>query len=399
VANRQLVKPLLLMDIGLNIAHLSGTVIRLTTPFLEHASHPEVRPPMSERLVTAVDLFCGAGGLTYGLQRAGIAVIAGIDVDPVCEYAYVSNNGCLFIQADVREVGPEDVELLYPAGSIRLLAGCAPCRPFSRLGRRGKRAKSSEWGLLTEFSRLIEGVRPEFVTMENVPSLGSKRIFGSFVSSLRRLGYNVDYKSVHCPRLGLPQNRRRLVLLASLLGPIRVPAGSRPERDFRTVRSAIGSLRPIPAGGRDTRDRLHKARSLSTTNLMRLRRSTPGGTWHDWPADLRTACHRREKGATYRSVYARMEWDRPAPTITTQAHNFGTGRFGHPDQDRAISLREAAILQTFPSHYRFVGPRDKAPFATIGRLIGNAVPPRLAEAVGREILRVVAASSKKRGST
>jgi len=178
-----------------------------------------------------------------------------------------------------------------------------------------------------------------------------------------------------------------LVLLASLIGPIKVPTGYLDPAEFRTVRDAIASLPALTAGQRNGRDRLHKARAAGATNLARLRSSKPGGTWYDWPATLRAECHRKKKGATYRSVYARMVWDEPAPTITTQAYNFGTGRFGHPEQDRSITLREAALLQTFPRRFRFVRPREPVFFTVVGRLVGNAVPPRLAFFIGKEITR------------
>ena len=160
--------------------------------------------------VSAVDIFCGAGGLTSGLRRAGVCVTAGIDVDPACAHPFVSNNGAFFIEADIRDVTAPDLEKLYLPGTLRLLAGCAPCRPFSRLRRGVCDPQDNEWSLLAEFSRLVRELIPEFVTMENVPGLGSKPMFPEFVSLLRRTGYHVDYRSIHCPRLGLPQNRRRL---------------------------------------------------------------------------------------------------------------------------------------------------------------------------------------------
>ena len=225
--------------------------------------------------------------------------------------------------------------------------------------------------------------------MENVPDLAGKSIFQSFVSELERLQYKVHYRSVFCPPLGIPQQRRRLVLLASLLGDVAVPEGCRSEKNYRTVRQTIASLPRLKAGGADSKDPLHRARSASSLNLRRLQASKPGGTWRDWDKDLRAPCHRKKTGASYQSVYSRMTWDKPAPTITTLAHSFGSGRFGHPEQDRSISLREAALLQTFPRQYRFVRPRDEVFFFGVGRLIGNAVPPKLAFYIGKELLRTV----------
>jgi DNA (cytosine-5)-methyltransferase 1 len=174
--------------------------------------------------------------------------------------------------------------------------------------------------------------------------------------------------------------RKRLVLVASKLGPIRIPEFELPRS---TVRNAIGDLPLLFAGQEDPHDRLHRASNLSELNLERIRASSPGGTWRDWPEHLRAPCHVKDSGATYPSVYGRMEWDEPAPTITTQCFGYGNGRFGHPEQDRAISLREAAMLQGFPKDYSFIPNDETVSFAKLGRLIGNAVPVTLAEIIGK----------------
>jgi DNA (cytosine-5)-methyltransferase 1 len=345
---------------------------------------------MRTAIVYGIDVYCGAGGLSYGLQKAGVRIAAGIDLDPISEFPFTWNNGTQFINADVRDVSADDLSKLYPEGAIRLLAGCAPCRPFSPFRRGMYNSNDKEWGLLKEFSRLAVGLKPELLTMENVPGLASKPVFERFVKTLRRLGYHVDYKSVYCPRFGVPQHRRRLVLLASLIGEVKVPTGAVRPENFRTVRDVLASLPKLEAGERDPKDRLHWARSVNEINFRRLRSSQPGGTWEDWPESLRARCHQKKTGASYRSVYARMVWDEPSPTITTQAYNFGTGRFGHPEQDRSITLREAALLQTFPHRFRFVRPRERVYFNHLGRLIGNAVPPRLAFFIGKEIMRAAA---------
>jgi DNA (cytosine-5)-methyltransferase 1 len=333
--------------------------------------------------------------LTMGLQKAGISIIAGIDSDPICEFPFTSNNGARFIKADVREITGHDLSTLYPSDAIRLLAGCAPCRPFSPFRRGTDNSQDEEWGLLAEFSRLTKELKPHLLTMENVPGAASKPVFHKFVRDLRRLGYYVVSKSVHCPRFGVPQHRRRLVLLASRIGHVTVPAGPLTSENFRTVRDTIASMPILAAGETDPRDRLHRARSVNDTNLRRLKSSQPGGTWEDWPEELRAECHRKATGSSYRSVYSRMVWDEPAPTITTQAYNFGTGRFGHPEQDRAITPREAALLQTFPRSFRFVRPREPVFLSQVGRLIGNAVPPRLAFYVGKELIRAAHAFKER----
>lgn len=341
--------------------------------------------------VTAVDLFCGAGGLSEGLQAAGIAVVAGIDVDDSCAFPFESNIEAPFISRDVRDIRASHLESLWSEGSARLLAGCAPCQPFSAYRRGADTSGEAQWPLLLEFARLIDEIRPELVTMENVPRVRSSSVFAEFVVGLESLGYYVDWKSCYGPRFGLPQSRRRLVLLASRLGPIAVPEGDEQSATTATVRHAIGALPPVAAGQTDSRDALHTARAMSDLNLQRIRASSPGGTWRDWPTELLAPCHRRVSGASFGNVYARMEWDKPAPTITTLAHNFGAGRFGHPDQDRPLTLREAAILQGFPPGYRFTRQGARANMSVLGRLIGNAVPPPIAAAIGKAVVEHVAA--------
>lgn len=275
--------------------------------------------------IFCVDLFCGVGGLTHGLIKGGVRVIAGIDIDPQCSFPYEYNNHSRFIEKDVSQliIGNELIDI-FGDSKLRLLAGCAPCQPFSTYSRKGRQVRNdTKWGLVSEFSRLIKETQPELVTMEN---------------------------------------------------------------DRMTVRQAIAHLPALAAGCCDPNDSLHTASSLSELNLYRIRASKPGGTWRDWDESLLAQCHRKQSGQTYPSVYGRMEWDAPSPTITTQCFGYGNGRFGHPEQDRAISLREAAILQTFPDDYCFLAPGEKTNFAKLGRLIGNAVPVRIGELVAQSLV-------------
>lgn len=334
----------------------------------------------SEAQIVAVDMFCGVGGLTHGLTKAGIDVRLGVDLDPACRFPMEQNNSAKFLEADVAKLSASDILAAFGDARVTLMAGCAPCQPFSSYSQPARRTKQhADWGLLTSFSSLVLSVRPTFVTMENVPPLQKQEIFGQFVAALKEAGYHVDFKVVDGRDIGLPQKRQRLVLVASILGPIKLPKISRPKV---TVRDTIAGLPPIAAGKADATDPLHVSSSLSETNLKRIRHSKPGGTWRDWPTDLVAPCHTRDTGATYPSVYGRMEWDQPAPTMTTQCYGFGNGRFGHPEQDRAISLREAAMLQSFPKDYAFVPPDEPVNFNTLGRLIGNAVPVLLGEFIG-----------------
>jgi len=343
--------------------------------------------------ISAVDLFCGAGGLTHGLVRAGVRVEAGIDIDPLAQYAYSANNsGARFLAWDVSKKSTRAVSTLFGAG-YRLLAGCAPCQPFSKLTN--GQAVHKSWDLLDNFARLAGAIRPELVTMENVPELAARGrpVFDNFLRGLDRAGYSTSWKIVNCSDYGTPQSRKRLVLLASRLGPISVPAGkyAEPSR-CRTVRATISDLPPIKSGEVHPSDRLHVAARLSPLNMERVR-ATPrdGGTKDDWPRRLLLDCHQRESGARYHSVYGRLWWDKPAPTMTTLCNGIGNGRFGHPEQDRAISLREAAMLQSFPKGYEF-WPKDKKLHAkAVARLIGNAVPPALGFALGTELMRHIRA--------
>lgn len=334
-------------------------------------------------LIKCIDLFCGVGGLTHGLVSGGVHVVAGVDLDPQCRFAYEFNNCARFMELDIASISGSDLVPLVANADYTMLAGCAPCQPFSTYSRKGRTdRKCTEWDLVAEFGRVASEMKPDFVTMENVPQLLDHRVFKKFLCSLR--DYRVTYKVIDCERFGIPQTRKRLVLLASRHGE--VVLSPRQQPDSATVRSAISHLPHIAAGETCATDPLHTACRLSTLNLRRIRASVPGGTWRDWSRSLLAPCHRRASGATYPSVYGRMEWDAPAPTITTQCFGYGNGRFGHPEQDRAISLREAALLQTFPERYRFIETESPVRFSVLGRLIGNAVPVRLGAVVAESFV-------------
>ena len=235
--------------------------------------------------ISAVDLFCGAGGLTYGLRKAGIQVTAGIDIDKQARYAYEKNNpGSKFYDWDLTRNHHSDIAGLFEAGQYRLLAGCAPCQPFSKLTIKEKRLHN-DWDLLKHFGRYIEGILPEFVTMENVPELASrgKAVFNQFLETLTENEYHVDWKIINCCEYGVPQSRKRLVLLASRLGKISVPDGTyRNVEQWETVRRAIEKLPPLKAGEEDPTDRMHCVPNLSPLNLERMRMTKhDGGTRRD----------------------------------------------------------------------------------------------------------------------
>ena len=338
-------------------------------------------------MISVLDLFCGVGGLSHGFRLEGFEIAAGVDTDERFRHGYEANNDAPFLRRDVAEMTEKDIGALLGPADSTVLIGCAPCQPFSTYNQKNA---NPEWQLVESFGRLICEALPAVVSMENVPRLltfRGGRVFRRFVEGLESGGYHVFWKVVFAPDYGVPQRRSRLVLLASRLGPIELDPPTHDLDSYRTVRDTIADLPALEAGKVDPYDPLHRASGLSEKNRRRMESAKPGGTWHDWDADLVTACHKEPTGKGYVSVYGRMAWDEPAPTITTQFHGFGNGRFGHPEQDRAISLREGALLQSFPETYHFVGPADPIHFNTVGRMIGNAVPVLLARAIARSIRR------------
>ena len=334
-----------------------------------------------------IDLFCGIGGLTKGLESAGLNVVAGIDLDASCRFAYEQNNNAQFIEGDVNLVDGEDIVALYPENDIKVLVGCAPCQPFSKYTQRYRKngRKDDKWRLLYAFSRLVDEVKPNIISMENVPELENEQVFSDFVQHLIDQGYHCSWSVVFCPDYGVPQKRRRLVLLASLFGEITLIPPLYEKDHYRTVREAIAHLPPLQDGETDENDCVHCATKMNDINLRRIQQSVPGGTWKDWSEDLQLKCHKKSSGKSYGAVYGRMLWDEPSPTITTQFYGYGNGRFGHPEQNRALSYREGALLQSFPDDYVFV--EEGKPFnrRELGVHIGNAVPVELGRAIGISI--------------
>ncbi len=334
---------------------------------------------MSNKKIQVVDFFCGAGGLTQGLNEAGLQVILGIDNDASVKQTFEENNDAKFLEADLRQLNFSTIKkyLKLKKSDSLVFVGCAPCQPFSKINL--SESKDSKEDLLLEFGQAIAEFKPDFVMSENVPAIKNRKVFERFISLLKRQGYQYTYAIVNSFDYGVPQNRKRLVLLATrhskkLIFP-------RPPEVHVTVRDAISHYPPIKAGESHPAVPNHSCRGLSERNLKRIR-STPidGGIRISWSKRLWLECH---KGCTgFKDVYGRMSWDKPGPTITTKSHSLSNGRFGHPEQDRAISLREAAALQTFPDDYFFYGSTE-----TVSRHIGNAVPPSLARYFGEFIYK------------
>lgn len=348
--------------------------------------------------IRAIDLFCGAGGLTRGLLNAGLNVRLGVDAEPACQYPYEFNNDVPFLLKDVKILRDRDLRSHFRGADVSVLAGCAPCQAFSTYNvRRGHRIPN-KFSLVRTFGELVSSLKPDVATMENVPYLTGRRAFHDLLRVFADNGYRVWDGVVDVRLYGVPQTRKRLVVLASRIGKIELVRPTHPHPEtWKTVRQTIRSLPHLKHGMQDPKDKIHVTSRLSPLNLARMRASRPGRSWMEWPEELQARCHTSERGEKYVSVYGRMEWDKPAPTITTQCFGFGNGRFGHPSQNRGISLREAALLQTFPRSYEFVPEGSKIKIGQLGQLIGNAVPVRLAEIIGRSIMRsMVAASTRMR---
>jgi DNA (cytosine-5)-methyltransferase 1 len=314
-----------------------------------------------------------------GFRKTGFSIAGGIDIDPYCKFAFEKYTGGTFLHTDIAKIDPRRIEAMFGAARPRILVGCAPCRTFSEYN---KKERGKKWNLLPAFAKLVEATEPDMITMENVARLvtyRSGRIFSKFVDRLASLGYNVTWFVVRATDYGISQRRKRVVIFGSRRGFIELLPPTHSEAP--TLRSVIGHMPPLRAGTKSASDRYHTAPSLSTKNATRLRHSRPGGTWRDWPENLRARCHKTRAGAEFGSVYGRLDWDSVGPTVTTQYIKVGTGRFTHPSQNRALSLREGALLQTFPPRFQFVDPSEPVLTTRVARLIGNAVPVHLAEVI------------------
>ena len=339
-----------------------------------------------------VDLFCGIGGLTHGFITESFAVSAGVDFDNSCCFAYRKNNNVVFIYKDITELSAKELNGLFPKKKRKILVGCAPCQPFSiynhsSFNNAEKLTQDTKWKLLYTFADLIEATQPEIVSMENVPQLrnfNGGKVFYDFVERLEKNNYKVSYNIYNAQDYGVPQRRKRLILFASkhtkfeLIHPTH-------KNNYITVQQAIGHLPEIEDGKQCENDCLHYSRKLTDISKKRIKATPEGGGWQDWDNSLLLECHKKGGGKMYKSVYGRMSWNDVAPTITTYCIGINNGRFVHPEQDRAISLREAAILQSFPEYYDLIDP--DAPFNKhiLARQIGNAVPVGLGKAIAKSI--------------
>jgi DNA (cytosine-5)-methyltransferase 1 len=337
----------------------------------------------------AVDFFCCAGGVTCGFRQAGIKVLGGIDIDGVYKETYEKNNrGAKFIQRDIAHLTPAELarKLKLRRNMDNLIfVGCSPCQYYTSMQTdKSKSAKGKL--LLDEFKRFVEYFSPGYVFIENVQGIETRKEspLSKFKEFLKEQGYTMDDTVVNTADYKVPQNRRRYILVATRIAPkIFVPKRARGK--MKTVKDAIGKLPSVPANHREKRQRKHWTAHLQEINLRRLRHTShDGGTRLEWKdnEELQLECY-KGKDETFWNVYGRLYWDQPSSTITTKFHSISNGRFGHPDQDRALSIREGANLQSFPRSYRFYSDSIE----TAARMIGNAVPPELSKRVGAALLK------------
>lgn len=348
--------------------------------------------------IKAIDFFCGAGGVTRGLLNARIDVICGIDIDPQAKRIFEENNvrsngqNVEYFQKDINKLTFVDIsQRLHNEEYDKLIfVGCAPCQPFTNLNT-VKNKRKHEKNYLLRFADYIEYFEPDFLFIENVPGITAEKyggILGNFKERLNRLNYHIVDKNINAKKYGIPQNRNRRILIASKNKSITFPEEThgKGKKDYVTIYDVLKEhkISSLKAGETDPNDSLHRAAKLSAKNLWRiLHTPKDGGGRELWMKKKPVDCFVRHKGA-YRDVYSRMFWKKPSPTITTRFNSLSNGRFGHPEEDRAISLREGALFQTFPIGYKFYGS-----MATITKHIGNAVPVKLAEIFGLHFIEII----------
>lgn len=346
-----------------------------------------------DKELKAVDFFCSGGGMSSGMKSAGIKILAGIDYDIDCKETYESNiKGAEFIHADVFDYKPLDLKKklsLTKNDDDLLLIGCSPCQYWSIIQTdKGKSKKSKD--LLKEFRKFVEYFNPGYVVVENVPGVFRKKEesgLQDFIISLENKGYAVHFDVHEVSEYGVPQHRKRFTLIANRISKNKLsPIPTKGRK--RTVRDVIGQHNGFPqveAGNKDSSNFQHTVAGLKKINLDRLA-ITPkdGGTRLAYVnnKDLAPACH-YQKTDGFKDIYGRMWWDRPSPTITTKFFSISNGRFAHPEEDRALSIREGATLQSFPRTYIF----KTTSIAKTARMIGNAVPPKYAKAIAKAIIK------------
>lgn len=334
-------------------------------------------------MIHVYDFFSGCGGASRGFQDAGFQINLGIDINKFATATFRNNfPNAHVINKDIRKITPADIKpyIIQNDQDKLLFCGCAPCQPFSKQNRQ-KRESDSRINLLNEFSRFIKYYMPDYIFVENVPGIQqfnlAKSPLNKFLQILDRLHYHHKHKVISAANYGVPQPRKRLILIACLDNEIDFPESHYGiDRPYSTVADWISGLPALQAGSVDPHDKDHVAASLSPLNLRRIHATPEGGGRLDWPEELCLECHQNHEGHT--DVYGRLAYNEMASTLTTRCISYSNGRYGHPVQDRGISIREAACLQTFPREFTFSGS-----IAERARQIGNAVPPLLARSIAQ----------------
>ncbi|MBS1732011.1 MAG: DNA cytosine methyltransferase [Bacteroidetes bacterium] len=317
----------------------------------------------------SIDIFSGVGGLSEGMHQADFKTQVAFEIDEIASKAYKLNHPLTtVITKDIREVTIAEIKRSLNGNPIHLLAGCPPCQGFSSIRRLNKKRSVNDKrnSLIMEYVRFVKALKPYTIMMENVPGLAEYYLFKNAIKIFKSLDYEVDWKIVNVKNYGVPQSRERLVLVGSRLGKIEV---AKPIEEKKTVRQVIGNL-PLPENSNDP---IHKIFPVHTPEVQKRIELTPknGGSRKDLPKEYLLKCHQAEN-IGFNDVYGRLRWDDYSTTITGGCLNPSKGRFLHPEQNRNISAREAALLQSFPIDYKF--PAD-APRANIALMIGNALPP------------------------
>lgn len=350
------------------------------------------RPLPRKHLPTVVDLFAGMGGMSAGLHDAGLQVVAAVEIDEDARTTYRANHPKVHLFGDVRNVTGDDIRTAVGVDEIDVVVGCPPCQGFTRLTE-NRQDSDPRNVLVLEFLRLVNELRPRVCMMENVPGLTTRgrRLFSQLLDGLQEFGYAVAYDVLELANFGVPQMRKRLVLMAGLGHPVELPKPTHPGPErWRTLRDAIGELPPAPTRrevlqGAKPPIPWHYARDSATVVRQRLSHAQKhGGSRASLPKALRLACHDRCVGG-FNDVYGVLDWDAPSSTITSGCTNASKGRFGHPSEPRALTPREAAIIQTLGRKYKLCGRG----YESVSRQIGNALPRRFAKVAGRQILRTL----------
>jgi DNA (cytosine-5)-methyltransferase 1 len=319
--------------------------------------------------LNSIDLFSGCGGLTEGMHQANFITKLAFEIDVIASNTYKLNHpDTIVINKDIRQVSTNEIEQNLNGQEIHLLAGCPPCQGFSSIRRLNKKnVKDKRNNLLNEYLRIVKALRPLTIMMENVPALQKYYLFKDMVRELKSIGYFIDFDVVNVKKYGVPQSRKRFVMVGSLLGEINI---AEPTGELATVRDTIGKMEPTSK----TKDDLHKIFPKHTAKVMERIKKTPknGGSWKDLPKRYILNCH-KGKNVGFNDIYGRLRWDDCSTTITGGCLNPSKGRFLHPTKNRTITAREASLLQSFPPDYKFPKGISRTSLAL---LIGNALPPK-----------------------